>query len=57
MSTRIETVGDIVKDIQTAVQRMGVKNPHRAVLMRAGSALISLAQRVPPPEPVAEVAS
>ena len=41
-----ETVGEIVRDIQTAVQRMGVSNPHRRVLMRAGTALISLAKRL-----------
>ena len=48
---KLMTVGEIVTDIQAAVQRMGVNNPHRALLMRCGNALISLAQRVPPLEP------
>jgi hypothetical protein len=45
-----KTVGEIVRDIQGAVQRMGVNNPHRRVLIDAGSALISMAKRLAPVE-------
>ena len=46
MSWEPETVGEIIEDIKAAVQRMGKGNPHRALLIRAGTALISMARRL-----------
>jgi hypothetical protein len=40
-----QTVGELVQEIRTAVNRMGVNNPHRYLLMRVGNALISVAKR------------
>jgi hypothetical protein len=45
-SVKQETVGDLVRDINAALQRMGAKNSHRHLLIRLGNAVVTLAHRL-----------
>lgn len=40
------TVGELVLDLREAHRRMGVKNPHRALVGQAAFAIVYLSQQV-----------
>ena len=40
------TVGELLARIETAIERMSVKNPHRALFIQCHCAVRSLAERV-----------
>lgn len=54
---KIITLRQILNDIDAAVAVMSTTNPHRRLFLQCRQALMELARRVPPPEPIQDEVS